>query len=182
MKKSLSFSCLTFLFNASDQLALRLLKCQYQASEQKSTEPMILLKGKLINVSEKLHLEDVYRTSVSLTFRNVYPATSVLLSVPSATSQTSSELGRSSGSPQLTLHRRGSYLRLVQHFRARAFVSLHHILLHQHHLVCSSLKTWYCSPCSFKSLSLPLIAYSPSGVVMLAQQGAGEQNKLRPLN
>lgn len=77
---------------------------------------------------------------------------------------------------------RGPSLTLVQHFWARAFVSLHHILLHQHHLVSSSLKTWYCSPCSFKSLYLSLLAYSPSGVVMLAQQGAREQNKLRPLN
>lgn len=45
--------------------------------------------------------------------------------------------------------------RLVQHFLVQAFVALHHILLHQHHLMCSPLKTWCCSPCSFNPSTFP---------------------------
>lgn len=102
-----------------------------------------LMKGELINMRILLtSYEGIYWCiSVSLTFLNVYRATSVWLSVPSATTQQPVSLAGVQAGQQLTLHGGGPSLRLEQqHFRARASVSHHHFLLHQHHSVCYSFK------------------------------------------
>lgn len=124
-----------------------------------------------------------------LLLHNVYPATSALLSVPSVTSQATSELGRSSGEPQLTLHRRGphrdhlsdqyntSVPRHSSPFSTSFFIS---IAWYAPRLKPDTAVSGLLNP--RMSLSLSLIPYGPSGVIMLTQQGAGEQNKLRPLN
>lgn len=122
-----------------------------------------------------------------LLLHNVYPATSALLSVPSVTSHTASELGRSSGEPQSTLHRRGPHRDHLSD-QYNTSVPRHSSPLSTSFFISIA---WYAPrlkpDTAFSGLlnlylSLSLIPYGPSGVIMLTQQGTGEQNKLRPLN